>query len=112
MVHREMAAIAFALSQTSLPVNAVTFLIAGFIASAAMVLPGISGSYLLLIFGLYGPLTTKIREFIHLVREMDIGACVQVPSFDAERLTQGVEYADNGNNLQSTSMLVLGALLP
>lgn len=73
-----MAVISFALSSTSLPVNWVTYLIAGFIASAAMVLPGISGSYLLLIFGLYAPLTTAIKDFIHLLKAMDISGAFAI----------------------------------
>ncbi len=35
------------------------------IAISAMVLPGISGSTLLLIFGLYIPITNAIKEFLH-----------------------------------------------
>lgn len=35
------------------------------IAIAAMVLPGISGSTLLLIFGLYVPIISAIKEFLH-----------------------------------------------
>lgn len=40
--------------------------IAAMIAICAMVLPGISGSTLLLIFGLYMPIISAIREFLHL----------------------------------------------
>lgn len=40
--------------------------IAGMIAISAMVLPGISGSTLLLIFGLYVPTISYIKEFMHL----------------------------------------------
>lgn len=40
--------------------------VAGMVAIAAMVLPGISGSTLLLIFGLYVPIITSIKEFLHL----------------------------------------------
>ena len=40
--------------------------VAGLIAISAMVLPGISGSTLLLIFGLYIPIMTGIKETIHL----------------------------------------------
>lgn len=40
--------------------------IAGAIAITAMVLPGISGSTLLLIFGLYLPIVTAVKEFLHL----------------------------------------------
>lgn len=36
------------------------------IAIAAMVLPGISGSTLLLIFGIYVPIITAIKEFLHM----------------------------------------------
>lgn len=38
---------------------------AGVIAICAMVVPGISGSTLLLIFGLYVPIITSISEFLH-----------------------------------------------
>ena len=40
--------------------------VAAMIAISAMVLPGISGSTLFLIFGLYIPITTAIKEFLHL----------------------------------------------
>lgn len=40
--------------------------IAGMIAISAMVLPGISGSTLLLIFGLYIPIVSAIKEILHL----------------------------------------------
>lgn len=40
--------------------------VAAMIAISAMVLPGISGSTLLLIFGLYIPITTAVKEFLHL----------------------------------------------
>lgn len=41
-------------------------LVAGMISISAMVLPGISGSTLLLIFGLYVPIMNAIKEFLHL----------------------------------------------
>lgn len=40
--------------------------LAAMIAISAMVLPGISGSTLLLIFGLYVPIITAVKEFLHL----------------------------------------------
>ena len=40
--------------------------ISAMIAISAMVLPGISGSTLLLIFGLYIPIVNAIKEFLHL----------------------------------------------
>lgn len=39
--------------------------VAAMIAISAMVLPGISGSTLLLIFGLYIPIISAIKEFLH-----------------------------------------------
>ena len=40
--------------------------VAGAVAICAMVLPGISGSTLLLIFGLYIPIITSLKELMHL----------------------------------------------
>ncbi len=40
--------------------------VAGMVAISAMILPGISGSTLLLIFGLYMPIITGIKETLHL----------------------------------------------
>ncbi len=45
---------------------AIYIFIAGMIAICAMFLPGISGSTLLLIFGLYLPIIDGIKEFLHL----------------------------------------------
>lgn len=45
--------------------NLIYILIAGMISISAMVLPGISGSTLLLIFGLYIPTINYIKEFLH-----------------------------------------------
>lgn len=45
---------------------AVYVFVVGMIAISAMVLPGISGSTLLLIFGLYGPIITSIKEVLTL----------------------------------------------
>ena len=40
--------------------------LAGMVAISAMVLPGISGSTLLLIFGLYIPVVTAVKDLLHL----------------------------------------------
>lgn len=45
---------------------AVYILIVGMIAISAMILPGISGSTLLLIFGIYMPIISGIKELLHL----------------------------------------------
>lgn len=44
----------------------VYIFVAAMIAISAMILPGISGSTLLLIFGLYIPIINAIKEFLHL----------------------------------------------
>lgn len=49
----------------SIGVGILLFL-AGVIAISAMVLPGISGSTILMIFGLYIPITTAIKDILHL----------------------------------------------
>ena len=46
--------------------SAIYIFVAGAIAITAMVLPGISGSTLLLIFGLYLPIVSAIKEFLHM----------------------------------------------
>lgn len=46
--------------------SAIYIFIAGMIAISAMILPGISGSTLLLIFGLYLPVITGIKDILHL----------------------------------------------
>jgi putative membrane protein len=48
-----MAALAFSLSEASLPQNSATLGGVGALAASSMILPGVSGSYVLLIFGLY-----------------------------------------------------------
>lgn len=44
----------------------VLLFLAGIVAISAMVLPGISGSTVLMIFGLYIPITTAIKDVLHL----------------------------------------------
>lgn len=55
------------MSLTNLTVShAIYIFIVGMIAISAMILPGISGSTLLLIFGLYLPVITGIKDLLHL----------------------------------------------
>ena len=59
-------------SETSIDITNLNFglaiyvFVAGMIAISAMILPGISGSTLLLIFGFYVPIITGIKETLHL----------------------------------------------
>ncbi len=43
--------------------NTIGFFVAGFIAAATMILPGISGSFVLLLIGLYEPIIEIIKNF-------------------------------------------------
>lgn len=58
-----MVFLSFLLQEMDLPANFAFLFLGGFIGSAAMVLPGISGSYLLLALGLYFPITDGIEAF-------------------------------------------------
>ena len=55
------------MSLTNLTIgNGIYIFLVGMIAISAMILPGISGSTLLLIFGLYLPIITGIKDILHL----------------------------------------------
>jgi len=56
-----MAAFAWGMSGTALPQNFVVLTLVGALAASSMILPGISGSYILLIFGLYDVVVGSIR---------------------------------------------------
>ena len=43
--------------------NAIGFFVAGFIAAATMILPGISGAFVLLLIGLYEPIIEIVKSF-------------------------------------------------
>ena len=52
--------------------TALILLVMGVLAAAAMVVPGVSGSLLLLAFGFYNPVTEAITDFISAVFALDI----------------------------------------
>jgi len=72
-----MAGLAWGLSSTQLPRNTVVYLIVGAIAASSMILPGVSGSYLLLILGMYEVVVGSISETLRGDR-ME-GLAVMVP---------------------------------
>ena len=51
-------------------------LLIGFIGSAALVVPGISGSMLLLIFGYYNPIINMVTEHLLMLRDVGISILV------------------------------------
>lgn len=52
--------------------NALIMLVMGVLAAAAMVVPGVSGSLLLLAFGYYNPVTGAVTEFISAVFDWNL----------------------------------------
>ena len=66
---------AIALNNLSIGTGIYVFVVA-MIAISAMILPGISGSTLLLIFGIYIPVMTAIKGFLSLEFSYFVGLCV------------------------------------
>lgn len=56
-----MAVIAFGLQSTALSPTVPVFVVAGALAASSMILPGVSGSYVLLILGLYDVVIGSLR---------------------------------------------------
>lgn len=69
-----------ALSQMDLPVNFFFLFIGGVVGAAAMVLPGISGSFLLLAMGLYFPITEAVEQFKDAIKALDVAGALE-PGF-------------------------------
>jgi putative membrane protein len=69
-----MVLTSFALSELDLPANFAFLFFGGLIGAAAMVLPGISGSYLLLALGLYFPVTQGLEQFKAALKAIDAAA--------------------------------------
>ena len=57
--------------------NFVMLFIAGLAGASAMILPGVSGGYLLLLLGQYVPILTGIDQFKTALKAGDIGALVE-----------------------------------
>ena len=56
--------------------TSINILIAGAIAICAMILPGISGSFILLLIGMYGPVLGAVKEFQVDVLALFLSGCV------------------------------------
>ena len=52
-------------------------LLAGGVAAAAMILPGVSGGYLFLVLGVYVAVLTGIESFVDALKARDLGALIQ-----------------------------------
>ncbi|MDD1779724.1 DUF368 domain-containing protein [Enterovibrio sp. ZSDZ35] len=66
----------------SLEFNYLTVFISGSIAICAMILPGISGSFILLLLGMYGPVLSAVKSFdIPILGLFAIGCLAGILSF-------------------------------
>ncbi len=59
-----------------LTVSAATLLLSGMLAICAMILPGISGSFILLLLGMYAPVLNAVRDFQILAILYFLSGCV------------------------------------
>lgn len=50
--------------------------LAGAAGASAMILPGVSGAYLLLLLGQYEPVITAVKDFIHAATDADVSAAM------------------------------------
>lgn len=64
------------LRPVDVPVNSVTVFLAGAIAICAMILPGVSGSFLLLIMGMYPVIIQAVTELNLTILSLFLGGCV------------------------------------
>ncbi|MDF1810326.1 MAG: DUF368 domain-containing protein [Phycisphaerales bacterium] len=68
VVLQEMGSGALALSGTA------GLIIGGAAAASAMILPGVSGAFLLLLLGMYEPIIGAIKDTVHAMKDGDVGA--------------------------------------
>ncbi|MEM6960487.1 MAG: DUF368 domain-containing protein [Myxococcota bacterium] len=62
---------------SSLPESTPLFLLAGVAGAGAMILPGLSGGYLLLVLGVYVPILDAIDRFKGALQEGNLGAATE-----------------------------------
>lgn len=99
------------LNQLSIPL-AIYLFVVGMIAISAMFLPGISGSTLLLIFGLYLPIITGIREFLHFDLSVFPGLFIFGCGVIAGALSvvKGIKYCLD-NHRSQTMYAIIGLMI-
>ena len=82
-----MAWLAFRVGNSPLPQSLVTFALVGALAASSMILPGISGSYILLVFGMYDvvigslssdALKSDLRESLAIIAPVVVGAALGI----------------------------------
>lgn len=71
-----LAAVISVMSPVEAPMTPLVIVLSGSIAICAMILPGISGSFILLLLGMYGPIMGAIKSFDIGVLGLFIGGCI------------------------------------
>ena len=71
-----MAVIVFLLKPDQAEPSWFLFFMGGLVGSVAMILPGISGSYMMLIMGLYLPIITAISDWKDSIRALDVSSII------------------------------------
>ena len=54
----------------------IGLIVGGAAAASAMILPGVSGAFLLLLLGLYEPIISAIKDSVHALKDGDVGAFI------------------------------------
>ncbi len=109
-----VAGLLFALFITSLTPHDFSpawwmFLLAGFVAVSAMILPGISGSFILLLLGMYAPVLAAVKDFNLLLLSLLLLGCVSGLLCSAHVLTWLLKRFYNGT-LAFLLGIIMGAL--
>ncbi|WP_420554440.1 DUF368 domain-containing protein [Neptuniibacter marinus] len=64
------------MSPTSLEVTPLFIFLSGMVAICAMILPGISGSFILLLLGMYAPILMAIKNLELVTLSLFVGGCI------------------------------------
>jgi putative membrane protein len=94
----------------ALPVVPGSFFIAGFVAICAMILPGVSGSFILVLLGMYPAVLAAVKSFdLLLLAEFAAGAACGLLSF--ARLLSRLLERFHGPTLATLTGFLFGSLL-
>ncbi|WP_293264409.1 DUF368 domain-containing protein [Neptunomonas sp.] len=97
------------LAPTEIEVTALTVFLSGSVAICAMILPGISGSFILLLLGMYGPVLQAIKDFdLSIIGLFAAGCGVGLLSFS--RLLNWLFTSFRMQTLAVMSGFLLGSL--
>lgn len=104
-----LAYIITSLTPTEIEVTALTIFLSGSIAICAMILPGISGSFILLLLGMYAPILQAVKDFeLSIIGLFGAGCVIGLLSFS--RLLNWLFTAHRMPTLAVMSGFLLGSL--